>query len=163
MRDIVINTGPIIGLVAGAVSLEWLPGLYGRILIPSEVYQEIEAGGHGNPEILALHHIETRIHIGLEKSELPTDLIRELDLGEASVIHNAKMNGIDTVAIDEMAGRRLARIHGLKVTGSLGILLKAKRHGMIANLSDCITRMRQRDVWISADLVEDTLRQANEL
>jgi predicted nucleic acid-binding protein len=162
MRDIVINTGPIIGLVAGAGSLEWLPTLYGRILIPCEVYQEIEAGGSGNPEILALHEIRSLIQIGHQKTELPTDLLRELDLGEASVIHNAEINGIATVAIDEKAGRRLARIHGLKVTGSLGILLKAKQHGIILNLGDCIARMREHGIWISADLITDSLRHADE-
>lgn len=40
------------------------------------------------------------------------------------------------------------------MTGSLGILLKAKQHGMIASLGDCIARMRQHDIWISADLVD---------
>lgn len=163
MRDIVINTGPIIALVAGTDSLEWLPNLYGRIIIPFEVHQEIKAGGRGNPETLALQKINTQINIGYNKSKLPTDLTRELDLGEASVIHNAKLAGINTVAIDEKAGRRLARVHGLKVTGSLGILLKAKQNGIIANLSDCITRMRQHDIWVSAELIEDTLRQAKEL
>jgi len=78
------------------------------------------------------------------------------------VIHNAEINGIATVAIDEKAGRRLARIHGLKVTGSLGILLKAKQHGIILNLGDCIARMREHGIWISADLITDSLRHADE-
>lgn len=161
MRDIVINTGPIIGLVAAVPTIEWLPMLYKRILLPFEVYQELEAGGIGNPDILALDDIKERIEIGHEQTELPKDLMSELDTGEASVIHIAKINGIDTVAIDEKSGRRLARIHGLKVTGSLGILLKAKKHGLVSNLDNCISRMRQRGVWIAHDLEEDFARQAS--
>jgi predicted nucleic acid-binding protein len=162
MRDIVINTGPIIALVAATESLEWLPSLYGRIIIPYEVYREIEDGGPGNPESFALKSVQNRVMIGREKTDLPVALLREVDPGEASVIFNASVYDVDTVVIDEKAGRRLARIHGLKVTGSLGILLKAKQKGIITSLSDCITRMRGHGIWISADLIADTLHQANE-
>ena len=162
MRDIVINTGPIIALVAATESLEWLPGLYGRIFIPFEVCQEVEAGGLGNPETLALVGIKDLIVIGREKADVPLALLRELDLGEASVIYTATINEIDTVVIDEKAGRRVARIHGLRVTGSLGILLKAKQLGIIKNLGDCITRMSEHGIWISADLIKNSLHQAGE-
>lgn len=163
MRDIVINTGPIIALVTATGSLEWLPSLYRKILIPFEVLKEIEAGGQGNPESCALDLMKHHAIIGREESDIPTALLRDLDIGEASVIANANQNGIDTVAIDERAGRRLARIHGLRVTGSLGILLKAKKQKMIPRLSDCITRMRQHGIWIAEDLVTDSLREAGEL
>ena len=55
MRDIVINTGPMIALVAATESLQWLPKLYSRIFIPYEVFQEIQAASSDNPETLALH------------------------------------------------------------------------------------------------------------
>lgn len=163
MRDIVINTGPIIALVTATGSLEWLPSLYRKILIPFEVLKEIEAGGQGNPESGALKAIENHAIIAQEKTDIPTALIRDLDIGEASVIASATLNGFDTVAIDERAGRRLARIHGLRVTGSLGILLKGKKQKMIPSLKDCIARMRHHGIWISEDLVTDSLREAGEL
>ena len=162
MRDIVINTGPIIALVAATDSLEWLPELYRRIFIPYEVFQEIEAGGPGNPETLALLSIHNKALIGQEKADLPPALLRELDAGEASVIHTATLKEIHTVVIDEKSGRTVARIHGLQVTGSLAILLKAKQHGMIPNLTDCIARMRDHGIWISSELVTASLHHANE-
>jgi len=61
MLDIVINTGPLIAMVAATGNLNWLPNLYGRIVIPYEVLQEIEAGGPGNLEIIALRAIERQI------------------------------------------------------------------------------------------------------
>jgi len=64
MREIVVNTGPIIALVAATQSIEWLPTLYDRILIPYEVLLEIEAGGIGNPETLALHGVKDLVTIG---------------------------------------------------------------------------------------------------
>ena len=109
--------------------------MYGRIVIPYEVLQEIEAGGPGNLEIIALRSIASKVLIGGQPTQIDAAMLREIDLGESSVISSALIHVIDTVAIDEKAGRRLARIHGLKVTGSIGILLKAKRHNFIHFLS----------------------------
>ena len=162
MRDIVINTGPIIALVAATQSLDWLPSLYRQILIPFEVRHEIDAGGQGNPESCAINRIKDRVRIGDRATDIPTALQRELDMGEASVIASATQNQIGLVAIDEKAGRRLARIHGLLVTGSLGILLKAKKQHVIPSLSDCISRMSDHGIWIAQDLITLALREAGE-
>ena len=56
MPEIVINTGPIIALVAATGSLEWLSQLYTRVWIPQEVQEELAAGGPGVPELEALRH-----------------------------------------------------------------------------------------------------------
>jgi len=162
MPNIVINTGPLIAIVAATGNLNWLPSLYGRIVIPYEVLLEIEAGGPGNPEIVALRAIERQVLIGSQSTQIDAAMLRELDLGESSVISSALIHAIDTVAIDEKAGRRLARIHGLKVTGSIGILLKAKRYNFIANLGECIVRMRARGIWISEELIQEVLNRSNE-
>jgi predicted nucleic acid-binding protein len=162
MPNIVINTGPLIAIVAATGNLNWLPSLYGRIVIPYEVLLEIEAGGPGNPEIVALRAIERQVLIGRQSTQIDAAMLRELDLGESSVISSALVHAIDTVAIDEKAGRRLARIHGLKVTGSIGILLKAKRNEIIPSLGECIDRMRARGIWISAELIQEVLHRANE-
>ena len=69
MRDIVINTGPIIGLVAAVDSIEWLPRIYNRVIIPYEVYQEIGAGGSGNPESCRLDSIASKIVLERESRE----------------------------------------------------------------------------------------------
>lgn len=64
MREIVINTGPIIALVAVTGTLDWLPSLYHRVLIPHEVFEEIEAGGSNNAELLALLAMGEKVHRG---------------------------------------------------------------------------------------------------
>ena len=45
-RELVINTGPLLALIAGTGDLSLLGQLYKRVLVPFEVCQEIEAGGH---------------------------------------------------------------------------------------------------------------------
>ncbi|WP_216594172.1 hypothetical protein [Synechococcus sp. PCC 6312] len=54
-------------------------------------------------------------------------LLNSLDSGEAAVIQLALNQNIQTVCIDETSGRRIARLNGLNVTGSIGILLKLKQ------------------------------------
>lgn len=54
MREIVINTGPIIALVAATGSLSWLAELYESVWVPHEVHSEILAGGVEVPELAAL-------------------------------------------------------------------------------------------------------------
>ena len=70
--------------------------------------------------------------------------------------------GIDTVCIDEAAGRRFARLSGLKLTGSLGILLTAKRQGQPIILRQAIARMKTKGIWLSDELVSLVLKRAGE-
>ena len=43
-EEIVINTGPVIALIAAMGDLKILADLYTRVLVPKEVCQEITAG-----------------------------------------------------------------------------------------------------------------------
>jgi predicted nucleic acid-binding protein len=162
MRELVINTGPVIALVAATGSLGWLPALYQQVWIPHEVMAEISAGGPGNPEATAIKEAINAFCLSDLATSISLALLHELDLGEASVIHTALARGIPTVAIDEKAGRRIARLHGLKVTGSLGILIKAKEQHLIDNLTDCIARMRDHGIWISPSLIQQALSAVGE-
>ena len=151
MREIVINTGPIIALVAATGSLTLLSELYQTVWMPREVFDELAAGGPNAPESeLVIAAAVIRILPG--RIPIPRNLANELDLDEASVIQMAVQQGIDTVAIDEKAGRRVARIHGLRVTGSLGILIKGKQQGLIQSLAQCIAGMKSHGIWISEPL-----------
>jgi predicted nucleic acid-binding protein len=162
MREIVINTGPLIALVAATGSLEWLQALYQKVVIPHEVMSELAAGDPGDPEPSAIQAVPHAFRLLEPMKSISLALIQELDLGEASVIHAALELGVSTVAIDEKAGRRVARLHGLKVTGSLGILLKAKERGHIDSLALCIARMRDQGIWISQKLLDQALAAAGE-
>jgi predicted nucleic acid-binding protein len=162
MREIVFNTGPVIALVAATGGLSWLSDLYGRVWIPNEVYSEILAGGYEVPELVALKAAANVVQIQSGLENIPPVLVSELDHGEASVIQTALNRKIETVAIDEKTGRRVARLHGLKVTGSLGILVRARNQGIINNLTLCVSKMRAKGIWISDALVNQALSAVGE-
>lgn len=89
-------------------------------------------------------------------------LRQSLDLGEASVIQLASDLDVPLVAIDETAGRRVARLSGLQVTGSIGILIKAKRTGYAVDIDHALKRMRECGIWLSAAVINHARTQASQ-
>ena len=162
MPEIVINTGPIIALVAATDTLTRLSALYQTVWMPREVFDELAAGGPNAPESGLVQAASATIRVSPALISIPCDLTNELDWGEASVIHTAVQRGIGTVAIDEKAGRRVARLHGLRVTGTLGILVKAKQQGLLQNLTQCLDKMKAHGVWVSDDLVKQAIAAVGE-
>lgn len=160
-RQIVINTGPLIALVAALGDLSVLQKLYHEVLVPLEVSQEILAKGpHGfayQPFVDA-----TWLKRKQESIALHPILLNSLDTGEASVIQLALNQEIQTVCIDEAVGRRIARLYNLSVTGSIGILLRAKREGHISSIREAIERMKDRGIWLGENVVAFALKQSNE-
>lgn len=158
---LVINTGPLIALVAAVGDLTTLQHLYRRVVVPHEVCLEILAAGDDGfaaPQFSAA--------TWLERLESPRQinqyLLNSLDKGEASVIQAALDLGIDTVCIDEAVGRRIARLNGLKLTGSLGVLIRAKRELGGISITDAIESMRRKGIWISDQLASLAAREAGE-
>lgn len=159
--SIVINTSPLISLVAAFGDLTILQRLYSQVLVPYEVCQEIlvdSASRFGADEFTAATWLSK------QKTPLTTStlLANSLDVGEASVIQLALDLGISTVCIDEAIGRRLARLSGLSVTGSLGILLKAKQLDQAVSVTEAIQRMQAKGIRLSNSLVQAVLRQSGE-
>ena len=85
-----------------------------------------------------------------------------MDRGEAGVITLALERAVGLVAIDERRGRIVARSLGLRVTGSAGILLRAKREGLLSAVKPAIDAMQQNGIWLSPRLQQAVLREANE-
>ena len=159
-QEIVINTSPIIALVAALGDLRVLQ-IYQQAWVPVEVSQEIAAGGAAQfalAEFEAAHWLQKRTQ---PLSIAPT-LLNTLDRGEAAVVQLALNQQIQTVVIDEAAGRRVARLNGLSVTGSIGILLRAKNEGYQFSMQEAIDRMKARGIWLSDRVIKFALVQAGE-
>ena len=161
-EEFVVNTGPLLALIAGIGDLSLLESLYKRVLVPFEVCQEIEAGGacgFGVSEFRKSSFIEKRSNL----LTITPFLRNALDLGEASVIQLALDENIHTVCIDESMGRRIARLNGLKLTGSIGVLIRAKQDGSDFSMREAINRMQSQGIYLSQKVVDFALKQANEM
>ncbi len=160
-QTIVINTGPIITLVSAFGDLKVLKYLYDVIMVPLEVANEITIGGENG---FAVKEFEEAVW--LKKLNIPLNissyLTNSLDKGEASVIQLALNQKIRTVCIDETVGRRVARLNGLMLTGSIGILIRAKKEGYLYSMKDTIDRIQTKGIWLSKNLIDFALKYANE-
>jgi predicted nucleic acid-binding protein len=160
-KVIVINTGPIIALIAATGNLDVLEKLFDRVIVTQEVKNEIcyhGESGFGVAEFLNANFLT----IIKEPVNLSAMLKNSLDRGEASVIQYAINNNIDTVCIDEVAGRRIARLNELKLTGSIGVLIRAKKEGIINSLREALLNMKNQGVFISKNLIERAITLAEE-
>src|SRR5205823_2261244 len=91
------------------------------------------------------------------------DLLTDLDRGEAEVLALAQEICADLVILDERLARRHARRLGLPLTGTLGVLLRAKQAQLVAEIKPLIMTMRAGGIWLSDVLVEEALTIAHEI
>lgn len=156
-RDIVINTTPLIALTAATGTLDLLRTLFTRVIVPHEVAEEIKAGGK---DAFGLDVFEQAAWLEIKDSPLILQpyLRNSLDPGEASVIQTALQENVPLVCIDELMGRRIARLSGLQLTGSIGILLKARSKGYPLSITEALDRMRARGIWLSQKVVDFALK-----
>lgn len=151
--------------MAALGSLDLLGKIYQRVLFSDIVAQEIQQAGRlgfGVDAFDAALQSGAPFELTEHRAPIAPWLAAVLDAGEASVIALANEAKVPLVGIDELAGRRVARLNGLQVTGSLGILIKLKAAGHIAEIAPCLARMRTQGIWLSAELQAQVLLMAGE-
>ena len=156
---VVSNTTPIISL-ASIRRIDILKHLFGEIIVPQAVYNEIKAKkSYGHKEI-DLDFIQVKN----VKGELYKDLLlNQLDLGEAETILLAKELNADIAIIDENLAYKIAQNSGLDVTRTLSILLKAKNMGIIDNIKPLLDEMISKGRWYSQKVYDSFLKKIGEL
>ncbi len=154
---VVSNSGPIIAL-SKIQKIDILRKLYGEIYIPLQVQQEVS-----NSKYSPVRLSEDWIHICRLKDPIETMLSHELDEGEAEAISLVKEINADTLIIDERKGRMIARdVYKISITGTCGILLKAKKNQYIEKISPLLDTLKREGYYISEVLTEEVLKAANE-
>ena len=159
MLKVVSNTTPIISLLKIG-KLHLFKELYGEIFIPKEVFNEIEAGK--NKEFHTDLSKVDWIKIEEISDEKSLSYFLDLDKGEAEAIILANEKNADLIILDESLGRFHAKHAGLKVTGTIGLLLKAKQLGLIPELKPLLFELRTKNVWLSDGFIQNALKLASE-
>lgn len=68
----------------------------------------------------------------------------------------------DLVILDDNAAKKTAKYLGLSVTGTLGVLVKAKHRGIIKEVHPLLSEMRQNGFYVSSAVERMVLDQAGE-
>lgn len=143
------NTTPIIALSAIG-RLDLLPALFGRIHVVEPVVRESAAGGA--IKVPALESLPWVTVLPVTAGD-PEPMLTQLDEGEKWTLHAARQAKAELLLIDERIGRNLAERMGLKVTGTLGILVKAYQQGLIASFSRAAEDMRIQGIFFHPRLI----------
>ncbi|HEX4959430.1 MAG TPA: DUF3368 domain-containing protein [Thermoanaerobaculia bacterium] len=159
---VVSDASPLISL--GAVGrIELLRQLFGEVSIPLAVLEEITAAGLERPGAAEVQAADWIVSRALGSDFLPRALEGELDRGEAEAIALAVELRADLVLIDERRGRRVASRFDLKVLGVLGILLDAKRKGLLTQVEPVLEDLHTRAGFrVSPALYRRALEEAGE-
>ena len=136
---VVSNTSPLLNL-AIVDQLVLLRRQFGEVLIPKAVLDELKVGeerpgSQAIREAISSGWIQTQ---EVNNEPLAQLLKQTLDRGEAEAIALSIELKSDWTLLDEREGRKVAKSLGLKVTGILGILLRAKQVGEIESLQPVI-------------------------
>lgn len=155
----VLNASPLI--VLAAVNCEYLVRqLADEVIVPRAVADEILAGP-----------IDDRARVQIAAGEwLPADtptapdelLAWDLGAGETAVIAYAIANPGWTAILDDGAARRCARTFSIPVKGTLGIILLAKRRGLIGSASNVLRSLRRRGFRLDDRLIASALKALGE-
>lgn len=132
-------------------------------MVTLEVATEITAGGMLRPGAAEFLAAQDWLKPLTKPCAIAPYLLNTLDRGEASVIQAALDQQVSLVAIDELVGRRVARLAGLSVTGSIGILLKARQRGLTGDLANSFARLRAHGIWLSAQVQAFALNEEAKL
>ncbi|MFL6233097.1 MAG: DUF3368 domain-containing protein [Thermoanaerobaculia bacterium] len=160
MPEVIVDTSPLQYLHQLGL-LDLLPDFYGEILIPESVVREIAAGhalGVALPELKTFPWIKVRKVAGL--AVLP--LVSDLGAGEREVLALALEADDPLVVLDDALARRVARRLDLTLTGTLGLLLKAKQAGRIARLQSLLDRLETLQFRLDPETRLSVLRLAGE-
>ena len=160
-RIVIVNATPIISL-ALIGQLPLLSALYHHVLTPPAVEAEVLAGGTSGIGVSELRKYDW-IQVTPLQDPRRADLLSDLDRGEAEVIALAQEINADLVVIDERLARRHAKRLGLTLTGTIGVLLKAKQRNLIPLVSPLIDTLQKNGIRLGDALVAEALRLAGEV
>jgi uncharacterized protein len=159
---IVSDAGPIIHLSLIS-QLDLLPALYGRILIPEQVYQEVVVQSEDLPGSSELRSTDWADLVAVDtKTDLFRALTTNLDLGESAALCLALDRRADLILCDDLQARLAAEKLGLRVKGTLGVLMEAKRKRRLPLVGPFLLELRRRGVWLSDSLVNRVLQESGE-
>lgn len=156
-RVVVSDAGPLISL--GRLDLLPLLGeLFAEVQVPDIVVGECLA----RPDNVDAQRIRQALRAGLLLScPAPTTPLPGLQPGESAAITRALEIGA-ALLMDERAGRAHAIALGLAVTGTVGVLVRARRHGLIGPLAPLLSALRASGQRLSDALVRHALSGVGE-
>ena len=140
-------------------SLTLLETLFGQVWVPEAVFNEVAVAD--KPQAARLrHYLQNKVRAVDMQHFVFLDAFA--DAGETAAMLLYKEMAADYLLIDDKRGRKVAKINHIRTIGSLGVLLQAKRAGLIPAVAPLLRQIAASPVFIGAGLLQTVLDLAGE-
>ncbi|NCO24368.1 MAG: DUF3368 domain-containing protein [Candidatus Infernicultor aquiphilus] len=146
MPNIISNTSCLI-VLDNIGMLDVLKELYGKVFITEEVSKEF---GKTVPDWIEVRKVSDNKYLKLMKNFV--------DLGEASTIALAVETDDIVIILDDFKARKLAQKLNLKITGTIGVLIKARKRNIITSTQEVLNKLRNEGFRISDEIEKEFLK-----
>lgn len=151
MPEVVIADTSCLIVLTKIGELEVLRRLYGTVLTTAVVAAEF---GKPLPEWVRLENAQD--------TQRQRELATQIDAGESSAIALALEKPDSIVILDDYKARQVASRLGVRLTGTLGVLIRATKEGVIPMLRPVLNRIRETDFRFSSELEAQALQAVGE-
>ncbi|MEO6453367.1 MAG: DUF3368 domain-containing protein [Ginsengibacter sp.] len=149
-KTIISDTSCLI-ILTNIGELELLYKTYGRIITTPDIAAEYN---EALPEWIEIKSATDKYYQQI--------LELQIDKGEASAIALALEITDSIIILDDYKARRVAETLGLTITGTIGVIIRAKLQGIIPSIKPYLFKIKTTDFRLSADLEFHALKQAGE-
>lgn len=158
MRLVIADTGPVnYLLLIGHVEI--LPALFERVILPSAVKDEL--ADRDTPSLVRKWIADPPVWVDVRQTSSRTNAsMAELGAGETAAITLAAELHADLLLMDDRRGVIAALERGLTVTGTMGLLARAAKHGLL-DLADAFARLKRTNFRYRQEIMDTLLKEAD--
>lgn len=155
----VTNASPLI-LLGKIQRLDLLLGQVDELVVPAGVVREVLERSDGEESISELRRFDSaRVE---HEIEIPLNVqVWDLGMGESEVLAAAASEHCRAV-LDDLEARRCAASLGIPVIGTLGVILRARRLGLIPAARPVVMKLRHAGLYLTDQLIEKALTHLGE-
>jgi predicted nucleic acid-binding protein len=151
MRKIIISDTSCFIVLNNIGELELLHKSYGKIATTKQIADEF---GEALPSWVEILKVKDEYHQKI--------LEMHIDKGESSAIALALETTNSTLILDDFKARKMAAKLGLKFTGTIGVIVKAKLKGIIPSVKPIIQKIKKTNFYISSEVELQAYNEAKE-
>lgn len=156
----IVNASPIIVLSRSGHG-QLLRAVLGRIIVPMAVVEEVEA--RGGDDVTA-RFLRDSAWIEIQAARAAPESVEKwrLGRGESAVITIALTTPDALAVLDDLDARRCATAHGVRVRGTVGLVVRAGQLGVIPSAREVLGDILLCGFRISDELIDAALRRVGE-
>jgi predicted nucleic acid-binding protein len=151
MHKTIISDTSCLIVLSKIGEMDLLKKVYGSIFTTQDIASEF---GDSLPEWIEV--LEVKDPFRQQLLEL------QIDKGESSAIALALEMPGSTVILDDFKARKIAIKLGIQVTGTLGVIIRAKQKGVLSSIKPFLEKLKQTNFRLSPELELEALKMAGE-